>query len=116
MSANNSFDGFTAGVLLSAAQNPSNHDSVYKLYKSLQNAGDAAPAPEIVSFIEAKIGMPCTIKLTSHKGIVKGVNMASCGFYPGSRYPVVVEITDSSMQEAIGEVFEYGLDQVEFEK
>lgn len=116
MSANSSFDGFTAGVLLSATQQSSNREDVYKLFKSLQNADAGPPEPDIVKFIEARIGKSCTIKYASHKGVVTGVNIASRGFYPGSRYPVVVKITDSSMIEAIGEVFEYGLDQVEFEE
>lgn len=115
MTDNASFDGFTAGVLLAAAQNPNARDSVYDLYKSLQNAGDAAPAPEIVKFIEDRIGKPCKVKSTSHIGVVHGVNMASRGFYPGSRYPIFVKITESTHERAIGDVFEYELDQVEIQ-
>ena len=72
MSANISFDGFTAGVLLSAAQQPNSRNDIYNLFKSLQNADDSAPAPEIVEYIEARIGKPCTIKLASHRGCGSG--------------------------------------------
>lgn len=112
MSINNSFDGFTAGALLSAAMQPGNQDEVYNLYKSLKNNSDGPPAPDVISFIEARIGKQCEVAHASHRGIVHGVNMASCGFYPGSRYPIFVKITDSSMKEAIGDIYEYDLEQV----
>lgn len=108
-----SMDGFTAGVLLQAAIEGNSPDQVADLYKSLKGTGDGPPSPQVVELVTSWIGKPCKVKHTSHLGVVHGVNTSSSGFYPGSRFPVYVKITESGMKDAVGSVFEYDLDQVE---
>lgn len=108
-----SMDGITAGILLQAAQNGSSQDDVYKLYKDLQGERDA-PTPEVIELVTSWIGRECNVKYTSHKGIITAANTSDRGFYPGGRFPVYVKITSSGMEKAIGQTFEYGLDQIDF--
>lgn len=112
MSNEQSMDGFTAGVLLQTAMNGSNSDDIYKIYKDLQEDKDAL-TPEVIELVNSWKDKTCNIKFTSHKGIIKGPNTSSYGFYPGGRYPVIVKIIDSDMKKVIGKTFEYGLDQIE---
>lgn len=107
-----SMDGVTAGLLLQATMNGQSHDQVYKLFKDLQGDRDA-PTPEVIELVTSWIGRKCNIKLTTHKAVVLGPNTSEHGFYPGGRFPVYVRITHSSMPDAIGCKFEYGLDQIE---
>ena len=58
------------------------------------------------------IGATVDVNCTSHFGEVVGYNERTGGFYPGTRFPVYVKITLSDMERAIGQTFEYGLDQL----
>lgn len=107
-----SMDGVTAGLLLQATMNGQSHDQVYQLFKDLQGDRDA-PTPEVIELVESWKGKKCKIKYTSHIGEVVGPNTSDRGFYPGGRFPAYVKILKSGMESAVGQVFEYGLDQVE---
>lgn len=107
-----SIDSVTAGLLLQAVKNGNSSDQVYQLYKEIQGERDA-PAPEVVELVESWKGKKCKIKHTSHIGEVVGPNTSEHGFYPGGRFPVYVKILESGMESAVGQKFEYGLEQVE---
>ena len=102
-------DGFTAGILLGAAKNGANSDEVAEIYKSLKSNEDDGPSAEAIAFVEANKGKPCKVAYTSHIGVIHGLNTARSGFYPGSRFPVYVKISNG---EAAGRVLEYDLEQV----
>lgn len=105
-------DTFTAATLLNAAINGADHDQLNKLHKSLQNENDA-PSQELIDYVNSIVNRKCKIKATSHKGIIVRANLSTCGFYPGGRYPAYVRITESGMEKAIGNTYEYSLDQIE---
>lgn len=108
-------DGFTAKTLLEAAMSSKTVDDqnqVADLFKEL-NKDTKKLDPEVEKLVVSWIGKSCKIKFTGHQGIVLAANTSTGGFYPGHRFPVIVEITESTMKEAKGQVFEYGLDQVE---
>ena len=102
-------DSFTAKVLLEATAK-SGDDRVADLYKEINNKVDGGPTKEARDFFEQHQGKPCKIKHTSREGIVYRLNEATRGFYPGSRYPIKVQITNG---EAAGAIFEYDLEQIE---
>lgn len=101
-------DAFTASAMVGAATK-GNSDQLADLYKEMNSKADGGPSAEARAFFEKHQGKPCTVTGTSHEGIVHKLNEATAGFYPGSRYPIYVKITNG---EAVGDVFEYGLDQV----
>lgn len=102
------FDAFTAGCIVNAASE-GNNDQLADLYKEMKNGGDSGPSDEARVFFEQHKGKPCKITGTSHEGIVHMLNESTAGFYPGSRAPIYVKITNG---ESAGDVFEYALDQV----
>lgn len=101
-------DSTTAGFLLAAAK-PSNVEEVSSLYKSL-NKESGGPSQEAIDFFEKNKGKQCKVKLTSHVGLVHDLNSSTSGIYPGSRYPIYVEITSDT---AKGSVFEYDFKDLE---
>lgn len=105
-------DGFTAGLLLSAVQrNPKDVDRIIDFGKGLKGPG---PTEDNIARAEAMKGRKCSIKDTCHTGAtVLGANTAKGGFADGGRYPVLVRIDTSGIEGAVGQVFEYGFDQVE---
>ncbi len=104
-----SMDGFTASILLDAVVKGGG-DNVADLYKSLNSNQDGGPSEEARRFFAQNEGKVCKIKYTTHEGIVLLLNEATGGFYPGSRYPIKVKITNG---ESSGHVFEYDLEQIE---
>lgn len=105
-------DTFTASVLVAATLNGADHESVVDLSRSLQNENDH-PTSEQIEETRLMVGSKCKIKHTSHVGVVVGINRSKGGIYSGGRFPVIVEITDSRMKEAIGQTFPYSIEQVE---
>lgn len=108
-------DAATASILLGCiAQNPTedNVSKIHNLSKSLTGKG---PSEEARKFVQDNMGKKCKIKYTGHGGVIESLNECDRGFYTGDRYPVNVRITESSMAEAIGNLFEYDLDQIIFE-
>jgi len=103
------FDAFTAKTMLQNV-NSSNVDQMADLYKSLNNNSAGGPTEEARAFFEQNKGKACKIRYTDHEGIVLRLNEATAGFYPGSVFPIHVEITNG---ENKGTIFEYGLEQVE---
>ena len=110
-------DGFTAKVLLEAAQNNiangKSNDGIIDFAKALNKDAPNPPTQEVIDLVTSWIGKPCKVKYTTHRGVVHGVNRSAHGFYPGGRSPVYVKVTESTEPDSIGTIFEYGLDQVE---
>lgn len=107
-----SMDSFTASVLFQAATNGSKPETIVALKDSLQCENDM-PTQEQILQATIMVGSKCKIRHTSHKGVVVAINKSTSGIYSGGRFPVIVEITDSGMKEAIGRTFPYSLEQVE---
>lgn len=112
-------DAFTAELLLAAAErcegDPGQQAMVADLYKAL-NKDSGGPTAEALLFFEKHEGKRCAVRFTCYTGILTGLNTATSGFYPGSRYPFYVKITESTdekFSDAIGSSFQYGLDQIE---
>lgn len=105
-----SLDSFTAACLLNAAASDGDINQIVDLGKSLQGKGDGGPSTEARNFFVQNHNKKCKIKFTSHEGVIFRLNEAISGFYPGSRYPIKVQITNG---EAKGAIFEYDLDQIE---
>lgn len=87
----------------------------------LNSLGESDPIPaEVVTFVESNIGKPVNILHTAYKGVIHSCNKSQRGFYPGVCYPVYVKITDvgveyaNKLTTALGDIFEYGLEQIEF--
>ena len=59
-----------------------------------------------------RVGDKVKILYASHIGEIVGFNEKLGGLYSGARYPVLVRITNSSMQRAVGKSFEYGIEQI----
>ena len=104
-----SIDSVTAGMLLSVAVNGGG-DAAANLYKEMKDKNDGGPSDAARAFFEQHKGKKCKIKWTSHEAIIHELNEATAGFYPGSRYPIKVKITNG---ESASTVFEYDFDQVE---
>jgi hypothetical protein len=104
-----SIDSVSAGLLLNVAISGGS-DVAADLYKEMKNKNDGGPSDAAREFFKKNEGKPCKIKWTSHEAIVHSLNEATAGFYPGSRYPIKVKITNG---ESAGTIFEYDLDQVE---
>lgn len=111
-------DSFTASAMLSAIATNNNEETVNALSSLLNSLGENDPVPEeVIAFVESNIGKPVNILHTDYKGVIHSCNKAQRGFYPGVRFPVYVQITETSdlkFEKAIGSVFEYGLDQITF--
>lgn len=103
-------DAFTAATLVAAASQGGDKEGVYDLYKEMKDKNDGGPTAEAIAFFKENEGKRCKVTGTSHEGIVHRLNNATAGFYPGSRCPIYVKITNG---QSAGMVFEYGLDQVE---
>ena len=110
-------DSFSAQILLqTAVNNPDKVDEVADLYKMLKSNNDGGPSREAVLFFEKYRDCIVKVKRTGYHGVVYMLNTATGGFYPGSRYPIHVQITsadDPKFQDAVGQVFEYDIDDLE---
>lgn len=97
----------------------SGDESVLRLVKELgPQPGEEAQLNALLQLARERypVGTPVKVLWTSYTGVVHGHNERLGGFYPGVRYPVYVRITsteDPKFAEAVGRVFEYGLDQME---
>lgn len=109
-------DSFTASVALSLIESNPSSSTIEAFYGILKDKGDSEPVPDdVVAFIESNIGNPVNVMGTSYKGVIHSCNKAQGGFYPGIRYSVyvrIIETDNAKFQSAIGQVFEYGLDQI----
>lgn len=95
-------DSFSALAILEAAKtDPSGAADLYKTMKS----DSAAPTLKDAEWVKAHIGNAVQIIGTSLTGVITSLNEASCGFYPGSRYPARVTLES-------GDTFEYELRQL----
>ena len=115
MEHNPKMDGFSAGLLLSAAAGGMDTERVVDLAKEM-NKDFGGPSAEAVAFFETNKGKKCSIKGTGYTGEIVGLNKSTSGFYPGSSCPIYVKILsadDEKFQCAVGSVFEYALEQVE---
>ena len=94
-------------------------EKILRLVKSLgPKPGEAAQLDALLQIARERypIGTQVKVLHTTYTGIVHGHNERLGGFYPGIRYPVYVQITacdDPKFERAIGDVFEYGIDQLE---
>ena len=105
-------DSFTNKALLKQLSiNPEKADEIRDLCKQIEGKANA-PSAEQVEWFYANENKEVEVIHTPHVGTVSQLNTSTNGFYPGGRYPVYVVITKSTMPEAIGEVFEYGIDQL----
>lgn len=103
-------DSFTASMLLTLATK-GHSDEAADIYKSLKKDSDHnGPSEEAKTFFKENKGKYCKIRLTTYEGIVHSLNQTAAGFYPGSRCPINVEITNG---DAKGNIFEYGLELIE---
>ena len=80
--------------------------------------GEAAQLEALLQIARERypIGAPVKVLYTTYTGVVHGHNERLGGFYPGIRYPVYVQITacdDPKFERAVGDVFEYGIGQLE---
>lgn len=93
-------------------------DSVKPLYEQLKPKSDEeTKLEEVLTRIKTKfnIGDRVCIKHTCYIGIIHSFNEKLGGFYPGVRYPIhvkIIETQDNEWKRAIGNVFEYGEEQV----
>lgn len=100
-------DAFTAGLLLGRVANGDPVDDVVDLYKTITSPGVQGPTPDNVQKAQAWEGKRLSDKWTPGRlGTGRGANTSEGGFYPGSRYPLLVKL-DS------GETFPYGFEQWE---
>lgn len=109
-------DGFTAGLLLEVASmptTPDDHNRFHDLVKELTGKKTAGPSKEARAYFERNLNKRVKVLGTEHIGTITELNEAKGGFYPGSRYPIFVKIEESGNQAAIGDLFEYDLDQLE---
>ena len=109
-----SMDPFTANLLLetlSKAHNSGDEqgwNDIIDLTKEIR--GEEKEIPEgFEEEVLSHLNEPCYIKGTLKEGVVVGFNSATEGFYPGWRYPYIVELST-------GDRYEYEKDQVEFKK
>lgn len=89
-------------------------DSLLALYKELAKEGPVSK--ELIEQCEKAFPVGSTVEVlnTGYKGVITGYN-TSTGFYHGNRYPVLVKITSSAdpkFSDAVGIVFEYGVNQL----
>lgn len=108
-----SVDAFTAQVMLeAAATNPGKSNEVLSdLYKNLTSKEDGGPSQKDIDFFNKHKGKKVKVKYTTHEGILYKLNTSTGGFYPGSRFPFYVKITNEG--KAQGCIFEYDAGQVE---
>ncbi len=110
-------DSFTAELALSTISNISANKNIEIFADILRGMKDNDPVPsEVVAFVENNIDKPVKVLGTSYKAVIHACNKSSKGFYPGIRYPVYVKITETSderFNNAIGCIFEYGLEQIQ---
>lgn len=102
-------DSFTAATLVQAASK-GNVDEVVDMGKKLQSDVGGGPTSEARDFFAQHQNKKCKVTGTTHEGIIYRLNEATVGFYPGSRYPIKIKITNG---QSAGTIFEYGLDQIE---
>lgn len=115
MNQNSSIDSVSAGLLLQIAASPKNIDKAADLYKSF-NKPEGGPSKEAIAFFNANKGKKCSIKYTDYIGEIVKLNTSDGGFYPGNRFPIYVKILESTngkYPEAVGQVFEYDLPQIQ---
>lgn len=104
-------DNFTLMQLIeTAGKDP---DGAVDLYKQLKQE-EGGPSEEDIKWFATYMGSVVEINGTNMKGFVKKLNKATSGFYPGSRYPIYVEIIEDDRVEnnAKGQTFEYAVDQL----
>ena len=108
-----SVDTFTAQVMLEAtANNPGQaQGAMADLYKSLTSKEDGGPSQKDIDFFNEHKGKKVKVKYTTHEGNLYKLNTSTGGFYPGSRYPFYVKITNEGKAKDC--VFEYDANQVE---
>ena len=105
-------DTFTNAVLLKQLMDdPAKAAEIHDICKLLKGKANA-PSTEQVEWFYANENKEVEVIHTPHVGTVSRLNTSTNGFYPGGRYPIYVVITKSAMPEAIGETFEYGIDQL----
>ena len=107
-----SVDTFTAQVMLQAvANNPGQtQDAIADLYKSLTSKEDGGPSQEDIDFFNEHKGKKVSIKHTTHIGHLIELNTSTGGFYPGSRFPFYVKMSEG---KAVGQIFEYDREQIQ---
>lgn len=104
-------DGFTAGVLLQAANMGDNQDQVADLYKRLKEDEPLRIDEAMKAKVESLIGKRCKIKYTNYVGTIESFNDSLGGFYGGERFPYLVRI-DEVNNGWKNVLFEYGEDQI----
>jgi hypothetical protein len=94
-------------------------ESVLNFVKSLgPKPGEAEQLAVLLQLARERypVGTPVKVLWTQYTGVVYGHNERLGGFYPGVRYPIYVRITatgNPKFEEAVGKVYEYGMDQME---
>ena len=109
-----SLDSVTAGIILNVAVK--DQEVAADLYKMFNDTSDTGPSLQQTDYVNQHTGKPCCIKGTSIIGVVDRLNNSSHGMYNGGRYPAYVRITKHDMPEAVGKVYEYGLESLLFER
>lgn len=105
-----SMDSTTANLLLGCLRAGHDNNEIADLYKQIVSSGtNGGLTDDEIEVLSKYIGENVRIRGTPYKGVIRSVNKASSGFYPGRRYPLYVELTNT---ENAGYIFEYALDQV----
>lgn len=105
------------GIFLEAlgmAKTEEDVEQIADLYKSVNKVVEGGPSQEAIEWFEKNKDKTVCIKHTDMEGKVVGLNNATRGFYPGSRYPiyVVIEKDERTQHNALGCKFEYDLEQL----
>lgn len=106
-------DPATASMFLQGIKETGYIDDGADLYKALTSKNEGGPTDEQRAWFEENRGKKVAVKDTAMRGVVRRLNEATTGLYPGSRYPIYVTITSGFDKVAIGGTFEYDTDQLE---
>lgn len=95
-------------------------DSIKPLFEELKpKTNEQNKLEEVNADLKSKFKIGDTVKIdgTSYYGVIHGYNESVSGFYPGHQFPLLVKVIDVEYEnglfrDAVGLVFQYGLEQV----
>lgn len=103
-------DSFTTSALLTAIKQTGDQTACADLYRQMTSQNEGGPSEAATEYYKQHTGKLVFIVGTMMLGYISGLNTSTTGFYPGSRYPIYVNIVGDYTgrgENVTGQKFEY---------